>query len=200
MFAQNRKEEHQAGNMVTSTRTIHPTSIMIITLQPTACNSPNHHRRRNDMDVETITEADTTHATNFVTVTETETETEVATEIKLITETKIRTDPWSPPECDERRVIADNRELRQRRTQLPSECSCLLPTTKGQEPVQTATVTITMPAVTLTIFKVTLKSPAVTRTVTLTHYAPGTTVSAPETTETITEHSTQTDHSLVSHR
>ncbi|RSL62918.1 hypothetical protein CEP54_005501 [Fusarium duplospermum] len=193
------------AHTVTSTRIIRPTSIVVITLQPAAVTKkvtqmttetcapvtpPTIAVTATDVDVGTITEADTIHATNFVTVTETETETEVATEIKPITETKIRTDPWSPPECDDRGVIGNKRELLQKSAQIPAECSCLLTATKGQEPVQTATATVTKPAVTLTVFKITLKS-------TLTRYAPGTTVPAPETTEIIIEHSTQTDHTLV---
>ncbi|RSM01534.1 hypothetical protein CEP52_008461 [Fusarium oligoseptatum] len=181
------------AHTATCTRTIRATSIVVITLQPTAVTKKVTQMTtetgapvtpltitvtKTDIDVEMITEADTTHATNFVTVTETETETEVATEIKLITETKTHTDPWSPSECDERRVIGSKRELRQKRAQIPAKC-------------------FTKPAVTLTIFKITLKRPTVMRTVTLTRYAPGTTVSAPKTTETITEHGTQTDHTLV---
>lgn len=128
------------------------------------------------------------------------------------TETKTRTDPWSPTECDDGRVIGSKRELRQKppRYLLNAVClvphmsachlpllttiGCLLTATKGQEPVQMATVTITKPAVPLAIFKIISKRPGVTRTVTLTRYAIGTTVSAPETS---TEHSTRTDHSLV---
>ncbi|KAJ3459595.1 hypothetical protein MRS44_015668 [Fusarium solani] len=73
------------------------------------------------------------------------------------TETKTRTDPWSPPERDDRRVIGSKCELRQKRAQLPTECPCLLTATKGQEPVQTATGTVAKPAVTMTIFNISFR-------------------------------------------
>ncbi|RSL44936.1 hypothetical protein CEP53_010998 [Fusarium sp. AF-6] len=141
-----------------------------------------------DVDVETNTEADTTHATNFITVTETETETEVAIEIKLITETKTRADPWTPPECVPSypmNAVSIIPQASVGGVSIFIITACLLTATNGQEPVQTAIVTVTKPAVTLTIFKITLKRPTVTR------------IAASEATETYTEHTTQTDNTLV---
>ncbi|RMJ14330.1 hypothetical protein CDV36_006002 [Fusarium kuroshium] len=192
------------AHTATSTPTIRPTSIIVVTLQPAAVTKKVTQMTtetgspvtpltitvtETDVDVEMITEADTTHATNFVTVTETETETEVATEIELITETKTRTDPWSPSECDERRVIGSKRELRQKRAQIPAKCWTRARidghghSHKARSDSHHLQDHIKETCRHEDRYSYTLR-PRYYRI-------------SPQTTETITEHGTQTDHTLV---
>lgn len=75
--------------------------------------------------------------------------------------------------------------------------ACFLTATKPCQTTKTASVTARKSPVTQTVYKTGAITPTATKTVTVTEYKAGVTLAAPETTETITEVSTQTDHTLT---
>ncbi|KAF4944505.1 hypothetical protein FSARC_14655 [Fusarium sarcochroum] len=167
-----------------TTKTGKPTTQPTITLTATSTK------------IDTTTLIDSSTITEVNTVTDTETDTITNTKTITITSTSTTTVPFAQGlDCTaKKRAVQLSRSNTKK--PLPTSCSCFLTSTKPAA-IKTATVTKNKPAVTRTVYKIGGPRKTTTRTITVIHYAAGPTLSAPETTKTITTAITQTDRSLT---
>ncbi|KAM0545354.1 hypothetical protein ACHAPJ_011426 [Fusarium lateritium] len=192
---------------VTSTRTNCVTSVTTKTLAPPRATKkvfkiltkigkpttqPTVTLTATSTKIDTTTLTDSSTVTEVNTITDTETDTITDTETITITSTSTTTVPFDQqPTCTVKKRASQFGRSNAKKP-LPTSCSCFLTSTKPAT-TKTATVTKNKPAVTRTVYKIGGPRQTITRTITVIRYAAGPTLSAPETTKTITTSITQTD-------